>query len=255
MERHGLERVAEIAVVGIGPRRNARGHLLVELAWVQPPLLARVAAEEQLIELRADGVDDHIFRRLDLVDRFGSRREILGCLLVGLEVEVEQHVERGAIDRDRHQFLAHIGEHAVLVRPPLGELRQVIDDLFAVGVEDVRAVFVIENPGLVGLVIGIAADVRTAVDQQHPRAVLARQPLGKDRAGEPGPDYQIIIFPAGARSDERCVHSAATNCATMRASVRVPRRSAMSPAIRAWVVSQLVAESSKSASASQPLSG
>ena len=81
----------------------------------------------------------------------------------------------------------------MLVRPPLGELRQVIDDLLAVGVEDVRPVFVVEDAGLVGLVIGIAADVRPAVDQQDARAVLARQPLGKDGAGKTGPDDQIIV--------------------------------------------------------------
>ena len=68
----------------------------------------------------------------------------------------------------------------MLVRPPLGELRQVVDDLVAVGVEDVRPVLVIEDPGVVGLVIGIAADVRPPVDQQDARAVLARQPLSED---------------------------------------------------------------------------
>ena len=50
----------------------------------------------------------------------------------------------------------------MLVRPPLGELRQIIDHLLAVGVEDVRAVFVVQDARLVRLVIGIAADVRRA---------------------------------------------------------------------------------------------
>src|SRR5947208_2011689 len=120
----------------------------------------------------------------------------------------------------------------MFVWPPFGELRQIIDHLAAVGVEDVRPVFVIEDAGLIGLVIGIAADVRTAVDQQHARPMLARQPLGEDRAGEAGADDQIVIFLAGP-GNERGVHSAATSSAGLWAPVRVPSSSAMRPAIRA----------------------
>ena len=87
----------------------------------------------------------------------------------------------------------------MLVRPPLGELRQIVDDLLAVGVEDVRPVLVIQDAGLVRLVIGIAADMRPPVDQQHPRAVLAGQALGKNRAGKAGPDDEIIVAAARRR--------------------------------------------------------
>jgi hypothetical protein len=81
----------------------------------------------------------------------------------------------------------------MLVGPPFGELREVIDDGVAVRVEDVRAVFVIEDPGLVLLVIGIAADVVSPVDQQDPRAALAGEAFGKDRAGEAGADNQVVV--------------------------------------------------------------
>ena len=204
------------------------GHLLVELARVEAPLLARVAAEEQLVELAADGVDDHVLGRRDVVDRLGARGEIVGRLLVGLEIEAEQLVERRAVDRDRHQLPAHQGPHAMLVRPPLGELRQIVHDLLAVGVEDVRAVFVVEDAGLVGLVIGVAADVRAPVDQQHARAVLARQALGKNGAGKPGSDDQIIVAAPvrrleAARSFRRHQHRRRVR------SGRVPSTSAIEP--------------------------
>ena len=112
----------------------------------------------------------------------------------------------------------------------------------------------IEDAVLVGLVIGVAADVRPAVDQQHPRAMLAGQPLGEHRAGKAGADDQIIVTAPGARRQGRG-HSAATSSAGVAAPLRVPNSSAMRPAMRAWVVSQLVADSMRSASASQPLSG
>src|SRR6476661_952557 len=128
-----------------------------------------------------------------------------------------------------------------------------IDDLFAVGVEDVRPVFVIKDAGLVGLVIGVAADMGAPVDEQDPRTMLARQTLGEHRAGKAGADDQIIIFGAATGLGSRA-HSAATSSAGAVEAV-VPSSSAIRPAMRAWVVSQLAADSNRSASASQPLSG
>ena len=46
VERHRLERVCKIAVVGVHPGRHPRGHRTVQLGRVQPPLLAGVAAEK-----------------------------------------------------------------------------------------------------------------------------------------------------------------------------------------------------------------
>src|SRR5512138_3313900 len=99
----------------------------------------------------------------------------------------------------------------MLVRPPLGELREVIDDLFAVRVEDVRTVLVIQDSSLVRLVIGIAADMLPPIDQQDARAMLACQPFREDGTGKARTDDQIIVSLArrfgGA---EESVHSAAT---------------------------------------------
>src|SRR4029079_14025125 len=142
---------------------------------------------------------------------------------------------------------------AMLVWAPFGELRQIFDHRVAVRVEDVRPVFVIEDAGLVGLIIGVAPDMRPAVDQQHPGTVLARQPLRKDGAGKAGPDDQIIVTALIRAQGRR--HSAATSSAGLVAPLRVPSRSWIKPAMRPWVVSQLVAESMRSASASHPLSG
>ncbi len=84
--------------------------------------------------------------------------------------------------------------------------------------------------------------------------MLARQPLGEDGAGKAGADDQIIVCAPIAGSGARG-HSAATSSAGWPVAARVPSNSATRPAMRACVVSQLVADSIRSASASQPLSG
>src|SRR4051794_27632233 len=122
----------------------------------------------------------------------------------------------------------------MLIRPPLGELRQIVDDLVAVGVENMRSVFMVEDSRLVGLVIGIAADMRAPVHQQHARAVLARETLCENGAGKAGANDQIVKAAAGRRPRAKGrVHSAATSNAELLAPVRVPSASAMSPDIRA----------------------
>src|SRR5947209_662193 len=107
----------------------------------------------------------------------------------------------------------------MFVRAPLSELRQIFDHGIAVRVKNVRSVFVVEDSGLVGLVIGIAADVRPPVDQKHARAVLARQALSKNGAGKAGSDDQIVIAAGAAILS---AHSAATSKAGELAPVRVP---------------------------------
>ena len=96
------------------------------------------------------------------------------------------------VDRDRQQLSVDPRQHAMLVRAPLGELRQVVEDVARVGVEDVRPVLVHEDAGLVVVIVGVAADVRAAVADQHLLARVGGQPLGDRRAGEAGADDQVI---------------------------------------------------------------
>ena len=60
VQRHRLVRVREVAVVAVRARRHARGYGSVELRGVEVPLLARVVAEELLVELATDGADDDV---------------------------------------------------------------------------------------------------------------------------------------------------------------------------------------------------
>ena len=58
--------------------------------------------------------------------------------------------------------------------------------------EDVRAVLVDQQAGGVEPVIGVAADMAAAVDQQHALVALAGQPLGQHAAGEAGADDEPV---------------------------------------------------------------
>src|SRR4051794_29755362 len=81
----------------------------------------------------------------------------------------------------------------MLVRSPVGELRQIIEDGLAVRMENVRPVLVDQHAGHIMPVVGVAADMRAPIDEQHLVLALTCQPLGDDTAGEPGADHEPII--------------------------------------------------------------
>src|SRR5215212_5366702 len=81
----------------------------------------------------------------------------------------------------------------MLVRPPVGEPRQIIEDGLAVRMEDVGSVLVDQHAGRVVPVVGVAANVGTPVDEQYLVLTLTRQPLGDNTAGEPGANHEPII--------------------------------------------------------------
>jgi hypothetical protein len=68
--RQLLEGVGEVPVVRVRPDRDPRADRGVELGRVEAPLLARVAAEEELVQLAAHGRDED--------PEPGLRREPLG---------------------------------------------------------------------------------------------------------------------------------------------------------------------------------
>ena len=202
MARHRLVGVGEVAVVAVGARRHARGDAGVELARVEPPLLPRVAAEELQVEVAAHLGDHDVLRCLDLGQLLGDRLEP-ALHLEGRQVEAVEAIDRVEVDPHRQQLAVDAGEHAVLVRPPLGELRQVLEDVGRVGVEDVRPVGMDEDAGVVVAVVRVAADVRALVDDEHALAEDVGEPFGEHAAGEAGADDEGVE--AGATGDgARC---------------------------------------------------
>ena len=189
---HRLEAVREVAVVVVGARRDAAADGRVELGGVEAPLLARVAAEERLVELATDAREDHLLGVVDAPDLLGARLEEPRHAL-GVEIEIVEPVDGRAVDRDGDERAVDAREHPVLVRAPLGERAQILDDVLGVGMEDVRPVLVVAQPIRRKRIVGIARDVRSLVDDQDAGAELACKPLGDRAAGQAGADHEKVV--------------------------------------------------------------
>src|SRR5215217_1229239 len=183
--RHRLVDVAEVAVVAVRACRDARGDGRVQLGGVEPPLLTRVVAEELEVELAANRGDDDVLGRPHLLDRLRDRGEE-GLYFPRVEAEAVELVDGVEVDRNRHEPAVDARPYPVLVRPPLRELGEVVEDLLRVRVEDVRPVAVHEDARVVVVVVRVAPDVRAAVDNEDTLVRLGREALGEDTAGEPG---------------------------------------------------------------------
>ena len=191
VQRHHLVGVGEVSIVAIGPDRHACRHCRVELRRVEAPLLPRVVAEELLVQLAPDFADDHVLRRADVRARLRDRSEEL-VELKRREVHAVQLIDRIEIDRNRQQLSVDAGKHPMLIRTPGGELRQVVVDVARIRVEDVRPVLVYEQARFVVVIVGVAADVRPAIADEHLLARVGGEPLGNRCAGEPCADNQVI---------------------------------------------------------------
>ena len=119
----------------------------------------------------------------------GSRREKNFRRIVGRQRQAKNLVECGAIDRDRNLLVfSKIGQDPMLIGPPRREGRQIAKDLRRIGMEDVRTIAVDQMACPIDFVIGIAAEVGSAINQQHGLAKLAGQALRQHTACEPGAD-------------------------------------------------------------------
>ncbi len=86
-----------------------------------------------------------------------------------------------------------VRQHAVLVGAPSGERAEVVDDVFGVGVEDVRAVLMVLQAVGVDGSWQLPGQMGTAVDQQDVRAELACTTLSDRAACKAGAHDQDIV--------------------------------------------------------------
>jgi hypothetical protein len=161
--------------VRVGTRAVTGG---IQLRRVEAPLFARVVAEELFIQLAAHFVDHDIFRCANLLFLFRDRLEEL-LDLERCQAQAIHLVDRVEVDRNGQQLPVDAGEYSVLILTPLRETRQILEDVLRVGVEDVRPVTVNQNAGVVVVIVGIARDVRTAINDEHFLVRVARQTFGQ----------------------------------------------------------------------------
>ena len=76
----------------------------------------------------------------------------------------------------------------MLVWSPLREATQVVEDFTSVGVEDMWSVLVDQDAVVIVVVVGVAADVRALVYDEHLLVGVRGQPLGEHTSCEPGTD-------------------------------------------------------------------
>ena len=161
---HTLKAIGEVPVVGVGARRDPAADAGIQVGGVAGPVLAGVARKKSLVELAADSRDDHVLGGADLGARFGhplEERRNAGLV----EVEAVKRVDRGLVDRDRHEAPIDIGQYAVLVGPPGGKCAEIPDHVLGVGVEDVGAILMVLQPIVADGIVAIAGQMGPAVDQ------------------------------------------------------------------------------------------
>ena len=231
--------VGEVSVVVVGPRRHPGGDGFVELARVQPPLLARVAPEERLVQLAPDRARaprrppcgraracSALLRRNSATScsaRSTPKNRLTVCRLIGIG----------------NRMPRTSAKHPVLVRPPRREARQIVQHGCRVGVEDVRPIRMDQHAGRIDCVIRVAADMRPAVDHEHPPPGPGRQ------TARPAPSRQTPRRQQGDRN-------AAASPAAPRASGGTRRRPLSSVCIRAQIASHDISRSIASAARASP---
>ena len=171
--RHRLKRVAEVAVVITGADRDTAADRGVEFARVEPPVLARVSAEEELVQLPSDARENRLFGVVGRPGLFNPARQKFGGLPLR-KMQAEEPVQRRSIDRDRNETVAHARQHAVLVWPPRRKARDVLDDGRRIRMKDVRAESVPAQARTVDRIVGVPGEVGPLVDDQYARAEFAR---------------------------------------------------------------------------------
>ena len=194
--RHLLELVAEIAVVIGDVHRHACGNGGRKFFRRQSPLLRRVAIEDGLVDELGKPAELFALRSAHFQDR-NARLHSVGVDEEGGETlclrRRKEDRERGQVEGDREEPPIDRADDAMLVRSPLGEMREIGDDFLRIGVEDVRAVAVAEHAVVVAGVVGIAGDVVAPIDDEHLCVALAGEALRQDRTGEAGANDEPFL--------------------------------------------------------------
>src|SRR5690606_1089365 len=107
-------------------------------------------------------------------------------------IEPVKLVERRAIDRNRQQFSIYIGQNTMFIGPPTREAGKIRENLLAVCVEYMWAIFMDEDTGFIAGIKSIPRYMRTTVAKQYAFSRCSK-PLSQNGASKTRPRDQIII--------------------------------------------------------------
>ncbi len=205
--RQPLVFVGEIIRFEGEAHRQAGDDARRQFARVGLPLLLRVAANEGLVQRSADQRDRLLFQVAGCGERRGNLAPTGGGLCLDQlprlgrgHVAPEEGADGAEVDRHGVDLALVDGQHAMAVAREGGEAVQVVPDLFAVGVEEVRAVLVVFDAGFgVCLGVGVAADVTAPFQYAHLAAQFVGGALGDGGAVEAGSHDDHVIVAQGHR--------------------------------------------------------
>ena len=185
-----IQRVKVVVVKG-QPHRQALDDKSRQVLAVAAPLLFGVALDELFINVAAHKGDGLLLKVLRLVgDLTALLLDLGGCLL--RRYNAPHLIEGIHIEGQRVKLALVVGNGRVCKAVELSKLGDIAPDLFVVGVEDVRTVFV-DMDALNALGVDIARNVGALIHDQHGFAVDLGL-MGEDSTVQTGADYQIIIF-------------------------------------------------------------
>src|ERR1051326_5645448 len=100
------------------------------------------------------------------------------------EVQSIECIDRVEIDRDRQHLSIDACLDPMLILPPLGKCRKILEELLRISMKNMWAVAVYENPRLVIVIVRISTDMIAAIDEQYALILLRGQTLDKYTSGE-----------------------------------------------------------------------
>lgn len=80
----------------------------------------------------------------------------------------------------------------MLIGSPIGELREIVKDILAVAVKNMRTIAMYEDPGVIVMIEGIARDVWSLVHDKHPGVILGSQTLGENAPCETRANNEVV---------------------------------------------------------------
>ena len=198
--RHALEGVLEVAVIPGEEHRHPGGGVGVDRLRLLSPLLHGVVDKHVLVHIVGQSGDLGVSVLPQLENGHLLLRAVLGQQLVPQALALlgtKGGLQGGEVEGDRVGHAApgivgDVGDDPVLVVPPGSKPGQPVKDPLVVGVEDMGAVLVNEHAGLVQTVVGVAADMVPALQNQHPLAALLCQLPGAHRPGITRADHQRV---------------------------------------------------------------
>ena len=197
LRRHALMRCGrEVAVIVAHEHGDAPGDGRVNLVGRLAPLLHGVVEEDVLVDVVCHlgelGIvlltqlhDGHL-----LVLAEGGHELLIETLAL---LVAKRELERGVVERNRHELALDVGKHLVLIVGPLGEAGQELVHAVIGGVVDVRAVLVNEDASVIEAVVSVSRDVRTTLQDGHLIATRLGQTAGAGGTGVSGTHDEDVV--------------------------------------------------------------